>query len=499
MLNGTPTPIDSRLDSLEKHLKRENPALLDVVRSYRELDKAAYALGVLDRNDSLATRVPWWPLIAILGTFSSGKSTFINRYVGGSLQTTGNQAVDDKFTVICQAADGESRTLPGVALNADPRFPFYQISKEIDDVAAGEGHRVDAYLQLKTTPSPQLKNKIVIDSPGFDADAQRTSTLRITEHIIKLSDLVLVFFDARHPEPGAMQDTLKHLVAGTINRPDSNKFLYILNQIDNTAREDNPEEVFAAWQRGLAQTGLTAGRFYRIYDAKSAVPIDDPSVRKRFEQKRDEDLGEIHSRMAQVEMERSYRVVGVLEKMAKRIEGEVVPRVMQAKQNIKQRLLWGNSIMLALLAAICAALAMQFGFDWNQLADPWVSAPVAGVLGVVAWYLHSRIREFSVTRELKQLEKEPDPDLREWTIHSVKHNTGPWRNALMTTPVGWGGGTRRRISTVLRDADGFVQNLNDRYASPSGVTSEQSSAADSDAAASAGAAPEQSAIRAAST
>ena len=43
--------------------------------------------------------------------------------------------------------------------------------------------------------------------------------------------------------------------------------------IDNAAREDNPEEVFAAWQRALAQQGLTAGRFYRIYDPKAAMPI----------------------------------------------------------------------------------------------------------------------------------------------------------------------------------------------------------------------------------
>src|SRR5690606_41097475 len=86
----------------------------------------------------------------------------------------------------------------------------------------------------------------------------------ITNHIIDLSDLVLVFFDARHPEPGAMRDTLEYLVAGTLQRPDFNKFLYVLNQIDNAARENNPEEVFAAWQRALAQKGLTAGRFYRI-------------------------------------------------------------------------------------------------------------------------------------------------------------------------------------------------------------------------------------------
>ena len=233
---------------------------------------------------------------------------------------------------------------PGLALDADPRFPFYQVSRDIEEVASGEGSRVDAYLQLKTCPSEMLRGKILIDSPGFDADAQRTSTLRITDHIIALSDLVLVMFDARHPEPGAMQDTLKHLVSNTVTRPDSNKFLFILNQIDNTAREDNPEEVVAAWQRGLAQAGLTAGKFYRTYDKAAAVPFEDDSIRERFESKRDADMAEITDRMAQVEIERSYRVVGLLEKLAKRIEHEVLPAISREKEKIKRKVLWGDGI-----------------------------------------------------------------------------------------------------------------------------------------------------------
>jgi GTPase SAR1 family protein len=469
MLAGTPTPIDNRLNALEKHLKRENPALLEVVKSYRELDKVAYGLGVISRNDSLATRVPWWPLVAILGTFSSGKSTFINRYVGGRLQQTGNQAVDDKFTVVCQAADDQSRTLPGLALDADPRFPFYQISREIDDVAAGEGNRIDAYLQLKTTPSPRLRNKILIDSPGFDADAQRTSTLRITEHIIGLSDLVLVFFDARHPEPGAMQDTLKHLVSETINRPDSNKFLFILNQIDNTAREDNPEEVFAAWQRGLAQAGLTAGRFYRIYDAQSAVPIDDPTVRRRFEEKRDEDLGEIHSRMEQVEMERAYRVVGVLEKLAKRIERHAVPRIAAAKQRIKQRVLWLDCIVTLFLLGMLGGIGLQLEVDWSILADPWKGIPIAAMFLVALGFAHTKLRDYTVNREIGTLKNEKDDELREWLEHALRFNASGWRSVFMASPAGWGGGARRRLAQVLQDADRFVQSLNDRYTNPSGA------------------------------
>ena len=44
-----------------------------------------------------------------------------------------------------------------------------------------------------------------------------------------------------------MRDTLQHLVGGSMNRAYSGKFLYVLNQIDATAREDNPEDVVAAW------------------------------------------------------------------------------------------------------------------------------------------------------------------------------------------------------------------------------------------------------------
>ncbi len=354
MMFGRPSPLQQRIKKLRSHLAQENPLLLQVVKSFRVLDDVAYRLGMLDDTMSFTTRVPWWPMISVMGTFSSGKSTFINFYLGDKLQKTGNQAVDDKFTVICYSNDDEQRVLPGLALDADPRFPFYQMSRDLEAVAAGEGSRVDSYLQLKTCHSEYLRGKILIDSPGFDADAQRTSTLKITDHIIDLSDLVLVFFDARHPEPGAMQDTLEHLVAHTVNRPDANKFLYILNQIDNAAREDNPEEVFGAWQKALAQKGLTAGRFYSIYDLEAAIPIESPVLRERFEARRAVDMDAIMERLDQVEVERAYRIIGVLDQMAHTIEEQVVPTLREARRRWKRRTLWLDAgvfgvILVALL------------------------------------------------------------------------------------------------------------------------------------------------------
>ena len=158
------TFLKSRLARLESHLAAENPALLEVLPTYYKFDKLLYKTGLLDRETSLASRISWWPLISVLGTFSSGKSTFINSYVGDDLQSTGNQAVDDKFTVICHrsAGTGANKTLPGTALDADPRFPFYRISHEIEKVAQGEGKHIESYLQLRTTDQEAIRGKIKI-------------------------------------------------------------------------------------------------------------------------------------------------------------------------------------------------------------------------------------------------------------------------------------------------------------------------------------------------
>jgi len=476
--------IEHRLKSLEAHLAQENPVLLHAVQSFRTLDRVAYRLGLLPTDASFATQIPWWPLISVLGTFSSGKSTFINDYLGQTLQRTGNQAVDDRFTVICYSRDERPHVLPGVALDADPRFPFYQISNDIELVAKGEGDRIDAYLQLKTFASDRLKGKILIDSPGFDADAQRTSTLRITDHMMDLSDLVLVFFDARHPEPGAMRDTLDHLVSATIKRPDSGKFLYILNQLDTTAREDNPEDVVAAWQRALGERGLTAGRFYAIYSPAAAVPIAEPARRQRFESKRDADLAEIHQRMHQVEVERAYRIVGVLEKTARDIEEKTVPLLTGALRNWRQRVLVGDLVVFGTLAALLLGISIQLGW-WQGLVfqPPWAGAtlgrvPVSLVVLLLALLaaagVHFAIRGLATRSLLPWLGKQAAAlKLRGNVVAAFARSTRPWRSVFRAEPAGWGRRTRRDLTRVVEDTDTYVQALNDRFTNPSGEPAPQ--------------------------
>lgn len=67
-----------RIKSLQNHLKHENPLLVSVVDKFVELDEIGLGLGILNTRDSYTTEISWWPLISILGTFSAGKSSFIN-------------------------------------------------------------------------------------------------------------------------------------------------------------------------------------------------------------------------------------------------------------------------------------------------------------------------------------------------------------------------------------------------------------------------------------
>jgi len=471
--------IRQRLTNLKERLKQENPVLSQVVDSFQELDNISRRLGFFNDGQSHATLTSWWPLISILGIYSSGKSTFINHYLQSRLQATGNQAVDDKFTVISYTDDDQVRVLPGLALDADPRFPFYKISQAIEEVAEGEGQRIDSYLQLKTCPNQRLRGKIIIDSPGFDADAQRTSTLRITDHIIDLSDLVLVFFDARHPESGSMHDTLEHLVNRTKDRRDSNKFLFILNQIDATAFEDNTEEVFASWQRALAQYGLTAGCCYAIYVPEVAVPIQDESVRVRFENKRDSNIEQIFNRIERVGEERAYRIVGMLEETAHMLENKIIPRIQQFISSLRHKIIWLDGIILvAVLAVFLVAtiwggywqgIKLQLSFLDHLPGGNYSRLGLLALLVLLFGYVHFSIRRLTadyVSRKL--LADVKDPDLQANYTRAFKKNSRWYRSLLKRKPTGWGRRAQRRLAKVLEDTNTYIQKLNDMYTNPSG-------------------------------
>ena len=444
---------EERYKKLKAYLSAENPVLLDVIDEYEALDKIAHKIGLLEKTETFTEHISWWPMISVLGTFSAGKSTFINEYIGKEVQKSGSQAIDDKFTVICYGGEEDTvTTLPGIALDADPRFPFYNISEEINKVDEGEGDRVNQYLQLKTLKSPKTKGKILIDSPGFDADSQRDGILRITEHIVNISDLVLIFFDARHPEPGAMRDTLQHLVSMAIGHKDASKVLYILNQIDATSKEDNLEDVIASWQRALSNEGLISGDFYNIYNEQAAhdAGID---VLERLKEKKDVDMQRIVDRINKVSIERAYRIIKSVESFAKTIKEEQLPQLHEALISWRKSVLIGDTIVFGVIAALFGLLQMKFDLIHNEIGLPAFGAG-ALVLLIMA---HTQLKGFFARRAVKFWE-EKDKAIS----HAILYNTTLWRS-LFGFGDTWHKQSKKGLDTLMAKSKEIIQKLNDQF------------------------------------
>jgi len=455
---------NERYKKLKQHLKEENPVLLEVINEYENLDKVAHSLGLLASDESYTANISWWPLISILGTFSAGKSTFINEYLGHKVQQSGNQAVDDKFTVICYSDSDKVITLPGLALDADPRFPFYNISEEVEKVEKGEGSRVNLYLQLKTVKSDAIKGGILIDSPGFDADSQRDSILRITSHIIDISDLVLIFFDARHPEPGAMRDTLEHLVGKTVRHRDGDKILYILNQIDTTAREDNLEDVIGSWQRALSQKGLISGNFFAIYSEEAMNPIDDPSIEERLKRKRDEDLKQILERMEGVKVERAYRISKALEDFAKEIVNNKLPKLRDSLSRWGRRVFLTDTVLSLILIGSAGALFVTGILP----ASTEVIGGISVAIAVLLLFIHFKVRKIAANLEIKRW-KEKDPTIAK----AIEHNTKWFRPVLRVWGKGWSQRVIDKLENIMDYSRSAIRKLNDQFVSPAGKELEE--------------------------
>jgi len=452
--------LNERYDRLKQHLSEENPLLLDITDKYIVLDKLGHKTGLLASNESYTSHISWWPLISVLGTFSAGKSTFINDFIGQKVQTSGNQAVDDKFTALCYGKNSDPTTLPGMALDADPRFPFYNVSEEVNNVQEGEGDRVNQYLQLKTVKSEALKGKILIDSPGFDADSQRDTILRLTSHIIDMSDLVLIFFDARHPEPGAMRDTLDHLVKSAMGHADADKVLYVLNQIDTTAQEDNLEDVIGAWQRAMAQKGLISGSFYTIFNEKSMSHIDDEAVKDRLTKKKDADLARIMSRIDKVGTERAYRIVRSLEDIAKSLKDDKLNSLHESLQFWSRNVTWANMAVAALLIGSLGYFEVETGLLSTSTT---ILTLALGGATLVALYVHFSLRRAMSNREAKKWE-EKDPNI----ARAIRHNTRWWKPVFGPTLKSWGKKDKKSLEKLVDQSQITIQGLNDQFISPSG-------------------------------
>jgi hypothetical protein len=211
----------------------------------------------------------------------------------------------------------------------------------------------------------------------------------------------------------------------------------------------------------------------------AAIPIENPTLRERFESRRATDVDAILERIDQVEVERAYRIIGVLEQTARAIEEQLVPTLREARRRWKRRVLWLDSLVFGTIGVGLLAASIWAGY-WQGLtfSAPWMTwlsehlivlGLFAATILVAAGYVHFRLRRLAANGVAAAMRKlDYDGDMKEWLQHAFAQNTQNWQPLFGVEPSGWSSGTRKRLAQVLGEADSYVQSLNSRFTDPSG-------------------------------
>jgi EH domain-containing protein 1 len=184
----------------------------------------------------LETTVKWRPQVLVLGSYSSGKSTLINDFLGFKVQATGQAPTDDSFTVITyddtlppDAPPQLTETRDGKYLLNDSEYPFETLKKH--------GQRFAAHFRLKKVNAPFLKNLAIIDTPGMlDSITERDRGYDYQEvvgDLAQIADLVLVLFDPH--KAGTVREAHTSLRDTLPARTFEDRLLFVLNRIDECA------------------------------------------------------------------------------------------------------------------------------------------------------------------------------------------------------------------------------------------------------------------------
>ncbi len=180
----------------------------------------------LDLNELLVP-LKWKPLVLFIGNYSSGKSTFINEFLGREIQRTGQAPTDDSFTIItAPEGDEPEGDLTGSTVVNDDRFPFESLR--------GFGQKLLAHLSMKRVKSPALENIAIIDTPGMlDSVTEKDrgyDYLGVIGELAKLSDLIVLMFDPH--KAGTIKETYKVLRVTLPGTAGEDRVRFVLNRID---------------------------------------------------------------------------------------------------------------------------------------------------------------------------------------------------------------------------------------------------------------------------
>jgi hypothetical protein len=438
--------ISKHLIHLENYFSASNPILKKASKTFHQLDQLEFELGLIDDDDSTSRKSSWWPIVSLIGGFSTAKSEFINRFLNTSIHSSHH-----KFTVHQYSPQTTNATLPGTALDADHRLPFYQASHKIEQTVKGEGDKINAYLELKTVHSERLKGKLFIDTPVINPSLTSPVIPVLTQHILEMSDLVLVFTDLFDATPELIKNSINEI----IRHQDTNKFIYVIDHSEISLDANKTHEIIASWQRRLAELGIHTGQFIVLSDS-SQSPIS-----------------EIEQRLANIENDRTYRVLHSLEKSIRDINDVYISEVEQRLLVWKDRINISTFIILGFIAALLLFAEITIGVI-QLLFDPIIGPAFIVFLVACLVPVHIMIAKIHAKFIITKLqERQKELNLSENLSGLFEKSLTFWRIVLpINEPVGKNKKTRSKINTLIEQTKDMVQALNDQFSQyPAGQAS----------------------------
>ncbi len=427
--------VSKYLNNLEKQFAATDPVLQKAVKVFQDLDEIEFEMGLIENEETTARKSPWWPIISTLGGYSPAKSEFLNRYLDAHLHTARH-----KFTVLQYTPQSTSATLPGTALDADHRLPFYQISNEIEQTGSGEGNKVNSYLELVTVNSLKLKNKLIIDTPVLNPATENTVNALLRQHVIAISDLVLVFTDLFEADPEYNKDCVANIVA----HQDTNKFLFVIDHSEITIEPNKSQEIIASWQRRLAEFGIFTGQYIVLSQNGDSSHID--------------------QRVNNLNNDRSYRVLGSLEKTIRAVDDMIFSEVEEALSTWKERSNATTLIILAFIIMLILFAEIAVGI-LDLFFDPIIGPAILLALITILTPMHMLISRVHAKFIINQLHKrQKQLNLSEDLAGLFEKSMTFWRILLpMTQPVGKNKKNRKKLNSLLEQTKDLVQALNDQF------------------------------------
>lgn len=178
--------------------------------------------------EKLLTPFKWKSLVLVIGNYSSGKSTFINEFLGREVQRMGQSPTDDSFTILSSLAepDGQEREIPGSTMVNDDSLPFAPLRQF--------GNTLIAHLRLKEIDTPLLKELAIIDTPGMlDSVTEKDrgyEYLGVVGELARLADLIILMFDPH--KAGTIKETYQAIRSTLPAATGPDRTLFVLNRID---------------------------------------------------------------------------------------------------------------------------------------------------------------------------------------------------------------------------------------------------------------------------